>query len=46
MSRYFISSRRADAGALADQIAVSIRRLFGEDSVFIDAGDIPGCNTT
>jgi len=41
MRQAFISYRRADTGALADQIAISIRRLFGRESVFNDTGDIP-----
>jgi hypothetical protein len=42
MRQVFISYRRADVGELANEIAASIRRLFGEESVFIDNGDIPG----
>lgn len=41
MKQVFISYRRADAGALADEIARSIRSVFGEAAVFIDTGDIP-----
>jgi hypothetical protein len=41
MKQVFISYRRADAGKLADEIAIAIRRSFGRASVFIDTGDIP-----
>jgi hypothetical protein len=41
MRQVFISYRRADAGELADEIAVAIRSVFGRESVFIDTADIP-----
>jgi hypothetical protein len=40
MKPVFISYRRSDAGELADQVASAVRGVFGQDSVFIDTGDI------
>src|SRR4051812_3525442 len=43
MREVFISYRRADAGVLANELAESIRSVFGRRAVFIDTGDIrPG----